>query len=96
MTPTLTTEQIERLARKRAGRKIGWYIHAFVFIAVNTGLAILSTYTERHYAVASAFAWGLGLLVHGAVVFLFPQGGNFREKLIQQERERLQKHQDKW
>jgi hypothetical protein len=76
MTPTLTAEQIDRLARKSAGRKMGWYLHALLFITVNTGLAILSGYTERHFAVASAFGWGLGLLMHAAVVFLFPQGGN--------------------
>ncbi len=96
MTSTLTAEEIDRLARKRAGRKMGWYIHAFVFIAVNTGLALLSTYTGRHFAVVSAFGWGLGLLIHGAVVFVLPHGGSLRERLVRQERDRLQQHQDKW
>lgn len=96
MTSTLTTEEIDRLARKRAGRKMGWYIHAFVFIAVNTGLAVLSTFTGRHFAVVSAFGWGLGLLIHGAVVFVVPHGGSLRERLVQQERKRLHQQQDKW
>lgn len=96
MTSSMTPAEIERLARKRAGRKMGWYIHAFVFIAVNAGLAVLSTFTGRHFAVVSAFGWGLGLMIHGAVVFLLPHGGNLRERLVQQEREKLEKRQDKW
>lgn len=96
MPATLSPEDIDRLARKRAGRKMGWYIHAFVFITVNTGLAVLSSFTGRHFAVVSAFGWGLGLLIHGAVVFLVPHGGNFRERLVQQERDRLHQQQDKW
>lgn len=96
MPATLSAEDIERLARKRAGRKMGWYIHAVVFITVNTGLAVLSSFTDRHFAVVSAFGWGLGLLIHGAVVFLAPHGGSLRERLVQQERDRLHQQQDKW
>lgn len=96
MPTTLSPEDIERLARKRAGRKMGWYIHAFIFITVNVGLAVLSTFTGRHFAVVSAFGWGLGLLIHGAVVFVVPHGGSLRERLVQQERERLLQQQDKW
>ena len=28
MTSPLSPEQLERLARKRAGAKLGWYVHA--------------------------------------------------------------------
>jgi hypothetical protein len=27
MSPPLTPEEIERLARRRAGAKLGWYVH---------------------------------------------------------------------
>ena len=96
MSSTLSPEDIDRLARKRAGRKMGWYIHAFIFITVNTGLAVLSTFTGRHFALVSSFGWGLGLMIHGAVVFLLQPGGGLRERLVQQERERLRKQQGKW
>lgn len=96
MSSTLSPEDIDHLARKRAGRKMGWYIHAFIFITVNTGLAVLSTFTGRQFALVSSFGWGLGLMVHGAVVFLLQPGGGLRERLVQQERERLQKQQGKW
>ena len=95
MNPTLSPEALERLARKRAGRKMGWYIHACVFMAVNIGLAVMATFTGRHFAVLSSFGWGLGLLIHGVVVFVLPQGGGFRERLVQQEREQLLKQQNK-
>ena len=33
---------LERLARKRAGAKLGWYAHACVYVLVNLFLAFLS------------------------------------------------------
>lgn len=92
----MTTEDIDRLARRRAGRKMGWYIHAFVYIAVNIGLAALSAFSGHYWAVFPALGWGLGLLVHGLVVFVAPPGSDFRERLVQRERERLQQQQSKW
>jgi 2TM domain len=86
-TPTL--DDIERLARKRAGAKMGWYIHAVVYICVNIGLALLSGLSGRNWAIFPALGWGLGLLIHGMVVFIAMPGGNLRERLIAQERERL-------
>lgn len=95
MSPAMTPEEIDRLARRRAGKKIGWYIHAFIYIVVNIGLAVLSSFSGRHWAVFPALGWGLGLLVHGLVAFVEPFGGGFRERLVQQERERLQQQQRK-
>ena len=95
MSAPLSNEDIERLARKRAGKKIGWYIHAFVYIVVNIGLALLSGLGNHHWAIYPALGWGLGLLVHGLVAFVEPCGSGFRERLVQQERERLQQQQRK-
>jgi len=94
MPSTLNPEQIERLAQRRAARKMGWYIHALIFLVVNTGLALFSSFTGRHWAVFPAFGWGLGLLVHGIAVFVTPPGSGLRERLVQQERDRLQREQD--
>lgn len=95
MPPKLTAEELEGLAQRRAARKMGWYIHALIFVMVNTGLGILSAFTGRHFAVVSAFVWGLGLLVHGVVVFFAPPGSGLRERMVQRERERLQREQSK-
>ncbi len=91
MNNPLTPEEIERLARHRAARKMGWYIHAFIYIVVNIGLALLSSFSGRHWALFPALGWGLGLLVHGLVVFIAPPGGGLRQRLVQRERDQLQK-----
>jgi hypothetical protein len=85
----LSTEEIDRLARKRAGAKMGWYIHALVYISVNIGLALLSGLNGRNWAIFPALGWGLGLLIHGMAVFIAMPGGNLRERLVAQERERI-------
>lgn len=85
---TLTSDQ-ERLARKRAGAKMGWYTHATVFILVNIGLALLSVLHGRSWAIFPAFGWGIGLLIHGFVVFFGSRSSGLPESLLQRERERL-------
>jgi hypothetical protein len=89
-------EDLEQLARKRAGAKLGWYVHLCVYIAVNLLLATLSYLSERHWAVFPAVGWGVGLAVHGAVVFLVTGGAGLHERLVQQERERLSMQRDPW
>lgn len=93
---TVQDKNLEQLARRRAGAKMGWYIHATVFIIVNLLLAGLSAMSERHWAVFPAFGWGIGLAVHGFVVFLVTGGGGLHERLVQQERERLALQRDPW
>ena len=92
----LQNSELERLARKRAGAKMGWYIHASVYIIVNLLLAVLSAMSDRHWAIFPALGWGIGLAVHGAVVFLVTGGGGLHERLVQQERERLSLQRDHW
>jgi hypothetical protein len=87
---------IERLARKRAGAKLGWYIHAGIYIAVNLMLAALAASSGRNWAVFPAFGWGIGLLAHGVAVFLVTGGAGLHEKLVQQERQRLELQRDPW
>ena len=45
--PAAERARIERLARKRAGAKMGWYVHALVFVCVNAGLALISVGSGR-------------------------------------------------
>jgi hypothetical protein len=93
MTAPLTPEQIDRLARKRAGAKLGWYIHACVYLLVNLVVFAMSRYGlgERPWSVIPLLGWGLGLALHGISVFVLGSGGGLRERMVQKERERLQR-----
>ena len=90
MNTSLTrNDDLDRLARRRAGARMGWYVHALVFLAVNAALATLSLSSGRHLAIYPALGWGLGLLIHGLVVWLVLGGGGLQQRLVTQERERL-------
>lgn len=92
----LTPEEIEHLARRRAGAKMGWYIHACVYVAVNAIMIALSHFGfYRHWSMFPVVGWGIGLLLHGISVFVLGKGSDFRERLVARERERLQRQQDR-
>ena len=93
---TESRDPVERMARRRAAAKMGWYIHATVYVAVNSMLALISTLGGHTWAVYPALGWGLGLAIHGAVVYLVTGGGGLYQRLIQQERERLSLQRDPW
>ena len=95
MTNSLTPDDIERLARKRAGAKLGWYIHALVYLLVNGAMFAASVYgiRQRPWTIYPAMGWGLGLMLHGIAVFVLGSGSNLRESMVQKERARLQRQQ---
>ena len=95
-TTALQDPALEQLARKRASAKLGWYIHASVYVAVNLLLAALAAMSGRHWAVFPAVGWGIGLAMHGAVVFLLTGGAGLHERLVQRERSRLTSQRDPW
>lgn len=82
-------ERIERLARKRAGAKMGWYVHALVYLCVNAGLALISWQSGRPWFLFPLAGWGLGLAIHGLAVWLATGGGGLHERLLQVERDKL-------
>jgi len=89
----LSAEEIDRLARKRAGAKMGWYFHAAVYVLVNLFLFASSYYGfgVRRWSPAPLLGWGLGLALHGVSVFLLGSGNSLRERMVQKEREKLQR-----
>ena len=91
-----TSAALDRLARKRASAKLGWYIHALVYVCVNVMLALLSLASGKHWAVFPALGWGLGLAIHAVVVFFVTGGAGLHERLIARERQRLTAQQDAW
>ncbi len=85
----MTEDQRQRLARRRAGAKIGFLIHLTAFIAVNGGLMLINlTITPQHHWFPFPLGgWALGLAIHGLLVFW--SGFGLREKLIESESRRL-------
>ena len=92
----LSPEEIERIAQKRAGAKLGWYVHAGVYVAVNLFIFLISRYGfgDRPWSVVPLLGWGLGLALHGIAVFMLSSDGAVREHLVQHERDRLQRQRD--
>ena len=93
MTTPLTPDAIEQLARRRAGAKLGWYIHAVVYVLVNAVIFAMSRYGfgDRPWSIFPLLGWGLGLALHGVSVFVLGTGSGLRERMVQKERERLQR-----
>jgi 2TM domain len=92
----MTTEDIEQLARKRANAKLGWFMHAGIYLIVNTFLMALSVWHGKAWAAFPLLGWGLGLAIHGAAVWFANAGSVLRERLVARERARLVAQRDPW
>lgn len=90
-----SADPIEGLARRRAGAKMGWYIHVGVYLLVNFCLVLLSAFRGHGWAVYPLLGWGLGLLIHGAVVWFVAPGGNLYARVLARERRAL-RSADPW
>jgi 2TM domain len=93
---SLSPAEIERLARRRAGAKLGWFIHAAVYAAVNSLLMAISLASGKPWAIFPLMGWGLGLAIHGAVVWLGSPGSVLHERLLERERQALAARRDPW
>jgi hypothetical protein len=65
-------EDLKRIARRRVRARLGLYVHATAYVAVNAFLALVQSRTTPQFAWAlwPAAGWGLGLAIHAAVVLL--------------------------
>jgi hypothetical protein len=89
---TLTQDlspDLERLARRRAKAKLGFYTHALIYAVVITGLSLLAFSQGKAWSLWPAAGWGFGLLMHGLGVFGFGPGSALREHMTEREREHL-------
>jgi hypothetical protein len=72
--------------------RMGFYIHALVFVLVNGGLWLINQLGGGpRWAVFPLLGWGVGLAVHGIVVFVALQGDGLRERMLQREIETLRR-----
>ena len=89
----MSPDEIDRLARKRAGAKLGFYAHAAVFAVVNLFLYLISdrAFGGRPWSPFPFLGWGVGLACHAISVYVLGAGSTLRERLVEQERERLRR-----
>lgn len=80
-----------RDAKRHVERKIGFFIHLAVFVAVNAGLAAINlAYHPRvFWAVWPLFGWGIGLLFHALAVFLAAPRTSWKQRMIERELKRI-------
>lgn len=93
MNERLADDDLERRARRRVGLKTGFAIHALVFVLVNAGLALIGTVNGHpRLGLWPLAGWGLGLAIHGVVTLLNLWGEGWRDRMLQAERQRLQRN----
>jgi uncharacterized integral membrane protein len=89
----MNPDQLDRIARRRANAKLGFYIHAAVFVVVNLVLFAINTQATHSYRwfVWPLGGWGIGLAFHGLAVFVLGAGSGLRERMVREERRRLER-----
>jgi hypothetical protein len=90
----LTEQDLQRRARRRVKQKMGFYIHATVYLLVNLGLAAINFASGgKAWHLWPLAGWGLGLAIHGFVTFANLNGDGLRERMLDDEVERLRRKQ---
>ncbi len=87
-------KDLQRRARRRVNQKMGFYIHATVYLLVNLGLAAINFASGgKAWHLWPLAGWGLGLAIHGFVTFASLNGDGLRERMLDDEVERLRRKQ---
>jgi hypothetical protein len=90
MSHDRTPPSLESRARRRVGMKIGFGIHALVFVLVNAGLFVIDSANGGNgWSRFPLMGWGLGLAIHGIFTFIGLRGDGLRERMMRAEMERL-------
>jgi hypothetical protein len=79
-------DKIYKIAKRRAAAKIGFYIHlaAFVtFISVQAAINLIFT-PQFLWFLFPFFGWGIGLTIHGAIVFI-ALNADLKRRMIERE-----------
>ena len=85
-------EPLRRQAERRVKLKMGFFIHALVYVLVNLGLFVINGVVGgKPWALWPMAGWGLGLAIHGIVTFVNLRGDGLRERLLQQEIDKLKR-----
>jgi hypothetical protein len=87
-----STTDLQALAARRVDIKLGFLVHLGVFLAVNTGLAVLGLLKSGAFHMPfPVWGWGIGLLAHAFGTAISLAGPGLRERLLNAELSALQK-----
>lgn len=80
------------LAKERVEKKMGFMIHAGVYVAVNAGLIALNLTRspDNYWFIWPLAGWGIGVAFHAFKVFGPGASTNWKEKMIEKEQTRLE------
>ena len=83
--------EMRRLAVRRADMKLAFRSHLMAYVGVNGGLVALNLITSPDYfwAIWPMLGWGIGLGAHAMSVYM--NGEGIRDRLIEDELEKLRK-----
>ena len=85
-------DRTSRRAYRRAGARLGFYIHLSAYVAVNLLLVVInfSTNSQKLWFLWPLTGWGIGLLAHWFAIFVGPK---LMRRLVERELEK--DHQDR-
>ena len=90
----MTDSELLEMARSRTNSKIGFYIHASVFVIVMLVLFAINYLSSpgKAWSLYPLLGWGLGVAIHGVVaVGVFASG--FKDRMLQAELIRVKSEQ---
>jgi uncharacterized Tic20 family protein len=90
----MTKQELYEVAEKRAKAKLGFYIHATVYVLVTVLQVGINSFTtpDVMWSIFPALGWGVGLTAHYLAVFVLADW-RMKEFLIEDEMARLQEMQ---
>lgn len=91
----MTNQDLYKVAEKRAKAKLGFYIHATVYVLVTVFQIGINSFTtpDEVWSIFPALGWGIGLTAHYWGVFVFADW-RIKEFLIEDEMVRLKQMQE--
>ena len=99
MSSRMSEEEIYKAAKKRVDDKKGFFIHLAVYVVVNLFLIaqwlFITGGVGHPWFFWTLGGWGIGIIIHFLVVFVFERRSNWEQREIEKEAERLRKDQDK-
>ncbi len=84
--------ELRRLAIRRADMKLAFRSHLMAYVVVNAGLVaiyVMTSFGDYFWPIWPMLGWGIGLGTHAVSVYM--NGENIRDRLIEEELEKLRK-----